>query len=501
MGIREEYERRRGEYIEYGRAVALLAKNERVSFSDAAKWLIERGVQEAIPCYIRSQLRAPKLLDVAAVERTEIPAADEYLLHVPRHDEASPASDGPLDILTAIARGDDMWWDWIGMIQRAVDENQRWKRDEFWRFVTDRGIEIGASTFDDPSDCPTFLLGTLELSQELGATALSSRLYRGSASAWRTRAQVLQAKSQSKTAASTGRLRSESLMRRLEREQFPLSLLESALSSNRDRYMAKVILASDDIAHRAEAPWEYKSIADLAEELFVQRTSASWAIEPSPGAPLGDLDRRSWQKWALRELTGIANLRLYEEEEGLILYIRDEVGTFRATKPGDSVYDFVCRLRMDGLSDDDGPGNNLPSWTRELFVQWANWESYRIVWSSWKGKEEPGYDDLLRQKKALIVQETARRAGLPYQAGATANPPAGLLDPSSALYPQELAIALAAWQAVTSNGQAAPDGIAAKTALMNWLATAYPALGKEARERISVVANWNKRGGATRTPD
>lgn len=290
-------------------------------------------------------------------------------------------------------------------------------------------------------------------------------------------------------------------MRRLERAQFPLSMLESALSSGRDRYIAEVILASDDIEHRAKAAWEYKSVAELAEELFVQRTSATWAIEPSPGASLGDLDRRSWQKWALREVTGLANLRLYEEEEGLTLYVRDDAGEFRAAMAGDSVYDFVCRLRAEGLSDDDGPGNNLPSWTRELYVRRINWESYCLVWASWKAKKDPGYDDLLRQKKALIVQETARRAGRPYQSDAENNSSSGPLDPSSPLYPQELAIALAAWRAVTSNGQAAPDGVAAKAALMNWLGEAYPGLGKDAKERVATVANWNKRGGATRTPD
>ncbi|MBY4833669.1 hypothetical protein [Burkholderia dolosa] len=500
MGIREEYERRRGEYIEYGRAVALLAKNERVSFSDAAKWLIEQHVQEAIPCYIRSKLQSPKLLDIVDTERPEVPARDAFLLHVPRPENAAPATDRPLDILTAIVRGDDMWWDWIGMIQRAVDENQRWKRDEFWRFVADRGVEIGASTFEDFSDCPTFLLDTFDPSRFV-ATAPSSRLYRGSASAWRYRAQTRQADGQSNTPTPTSSLRAESLMGRLKRAQFPLSLLEAALSSNRDRYVAEIILASDDIEHRAKASWEYKSIAELAEELFVQRTSAIWAVEPSPGAPFGDLDRRSWQKWALRELTGLANLRLYEEEEGLTLYVRNEVGGFRPAKPGDSVYDFVCRLRSDGLSDDDGPGNKLPSWTRELFVRRANWESYCLVWSSWKGKDEPGYEELLRQKKALVVQETARRTGRSYQSDAAKGSASGLMDPSSPLYPQELAIALTAWQAVTSNGQVAPDGVAAKTALMNWLGDAYPSLGKDAKNRIATVANWNKRGGATRIPD
>ncbi|WP_186134951.1 hypothetical protein [Burkholderia gladioli] len=500
MGIREEYERRRGEYIEYGRAVALLSKNEGVSFSITANWLIERRVHEILPCYVRSKMRHPQLVDAAKVDPERIPSLDEYVPHVPRQGSAAPTSDGPLDILSAIVHGDNLWWDWIGAIQRSVDENQRWKRDEFWKFVMDHGVAIDAATFEESSDCPTFLLGPLEFSQE-AAIVSSSRFYRGSAAAWRYRAQAAETESNTKRIETIRRLGSDSLLGRLESMRFPLKLLESALSSNWDRYMAELILGSDEIEHRAKAAWEYKSIAHLAEEIFVQKTSAYWAQEPASGAAKGDLDRRSWQRWAQRELTGIANLRLYDAEEGLNLYVRDGERTFRVAETGDSVYDFVCRLRADGLSDDDGPGNNLPSWTRELFVHWANWESYRVVWAGYTNRKDPGYDELLRQKKALIVQETARRMGRPYQSDAAANSPAGLLDPDGALYPQELAIALAAWQAVTSNGQIAPDGIAAKAALLNWLGEAYPGLGKDAKDRIATVANWNKRGGATRTPD
>lgn len=58
----------------------------------------------------------------------------------------------------------------------------------------------------------------------------------------------------------------------------------------------------------------------------------------------------------------------------------------------------------------------------------------------------------------------------------------------------ELRIALEAWQAVSANP---PSGKAVKKALEEWLDRHHPGLSKDARGRIAMVANWNKRGGAT----
>lgn len=60
--------------------------------------------------------------------------------------------------------------------------------------------------------------------------------------------------------------------------------------------------------------------------------------------------------------------------------------------------------------------------------------------------------------------------------------------------PEELAIALDAWRSVSPH---LPAGKAVKAALDEWLVRHQPGLSKEARSRIAIVANWNKRGGAT----
>ena len=69
-----------------------------------------------------------------------------------------------------------------------------------------------------------------------------------------------------------------------------------------------------------------------------------------------------------------------------------------------------------------------------------------------------------------------------------------IFDKASLTYPVELDLAMQAWQAVTSNlGKGKP-----KSQIRAWL-DANTKLANEAKERISIVANWDKTGGAART--
>jgi hypothetical protein len=70
-----------------------------------------------------------------------------------------------------------------------------------------------------------------------------------------------------------------------------------------------------------------------------------------------------------------------------------------------------------------------------------------------------------------------------------------LFDENSDTYPMELDIAIKAWQAVSIiENNAKP-----KARIKKWLDANANNLSDEAKDRICVVANWNKRGGATRT--
>lgn len=73
-------------------------------------------------------------------------------------------------------------------------------------------------------------------------------------------------------------------------------------------------------------------------------------------------------------------------------------------------------------------------------------------------------------------------------------PAAPEFDPASPTYPSELVYALAAWRAVsTTEGKGKP-----KARIKAWLNT-NTTLSDKAKERIAVVCNWEKLGGATTT--
>ena len=68
----------------------------------------------------------------------------------------------------------------------------------------------------------------------------------------------------------------------------------------------------------------------------------------------------------------------------------------------------------------------------------------------------------------------------------------------SADYPEELRVAIEAFHAVYADTSAI-SGRTPKQALLKWLEH-NSKLGKDARDRVAMVANWNRKGGAPKTP-
>ena len=66
-------------------------------------------------------------------------------------------------------------------------------------------------------------------------------------------------------------------------------------------------------------------------------------------------------------------------------------------------------------------------------------------------------------------------------------------------YPDELRVAIEAFQAVSADPSATKTQTP-KAALTAWLEKNKPELSANARERIATVANWQPQGGAPRTP-
>jgi hypothetical protein len=66
-------------------------------------------------------------------------------------------------------------------------------------------------------------------------------------------------------------------------------------------------------------------------------------------------------------------------------------------------------------------------------------------------------------------------------------------ETDSETYPPELDIAFQAWRAVAVNGNGGSGD--PKARIKHWLDTNYPKVSDAAKERISVVCNWEKTGG------
>lgn len=69
------------------------------------------------------------------------------------------------------------------------------------------------------------------------------------------------------------------------------------------------------------------------------------------------------------------------------------------------------------------------------------------------------------------------------------------LNKTSPTYPSELDIAIRAWLAISATGGKGKP----KQRIREWLNSNTTELSNEAKERISTVANWDKKGGATST--
>jgi len=106
-----------------------------------------------------------------------------------------------------------------------------------------------------------------------------------------------------------------------------------------------------------------------------------------------------------------------------------------------------------------------------FFIDWALSKRFRPNWLDWA----------IEEKLYLPMNEPSKVQTIIFDTITT--------------YPSELDLANKAWQAVSSNeGKGKP-----KAQIRAWLDANTKELSNEAKERISIVCNWDKLGGATRT--
>lgn len=115
-----------------------------------------------------------------------------------------------------------------------------------------------------------------------------------------------------------------------------------------------------------------------------------------------------------------------------------------------------------------------------FFIEWALSKHFRPDWLDWA----------IERKLYIPSEPTIEATPKPLI------PDLPTFDSTANIYPPELDIANKAWQAVSSvEGKGKP-----KARIRVWLDERYAdtELSKEAKERISIVTNWNKTGGATK---
>ncbi|MBC7786721.1 MAG: hypothetical protein H7Z18_04535 [Methylophilaceae bacterium] len=125
------------------------------------------------------------------------------------------------------------------------------------------------------------------------------------------------------------------------------------------------------------------------------------------------------------------------------------------------------RLKNFWVSGEKGEDSQSPKY----FIDWALSKRFLPYWLDWA----------IEQKLYVPMNE--------------ANKVQTIIFDTISTYPPELDLAIKAWQAVSaSEGKGKP-----KAQIRAWLDANAKELSNEAKERISIVCNWDKLGGATRT--
>lgn len=180
-----------------------------------------------------------------------------------------------------------------------------------------------------------------------------------------------------------------------------LALVLEGAKNPHTRYISNLILSSSELVERKKIPWEYKTLQAFGEEAFAKDVSFR-ALHGMDGRNLND-----WHYQAAKSLAfEVTRNILYEDDEGLILYVRDGK-KFRPATQGDAPYDFVKRLNSDGNLWDiaiDKP----PSWANELFVNKANLEAYALIWHDNSDMSSANYAQSKRAKADAVLRETTR---------------------------------------------------------------------------------------------
>lgn len=278
----------------------------------------------------------------------------------------------------------------------------------------------------------------------------------------------------------------ESYLRGLKRrfgitEESIRSLLADDLLGSWHRYAIELVLETESIFSRRDEPWEFRSIEELIRHDF----SASSPVEAIAAiveqGESGVIDSKAFLDYISASIGAQVNEWLFNIRDGIRPYVKGGDGRFVEADDGNEHFQLV-RMLVEHKISVAGHMSRPPPWTSELYIWRRNYDAFSLFFHDHSDIGDPLTSMSLAARRDAVLAYTDRTLGAER----------ALLN-----LPQELAIALAAHEAVRGS----PDLLRRKTpkqALVQWLKVAHPELSVGAVERISTVANWEPTGGAPR---
>lgn len=169
--------------------------------------------------------------------------------------------------------------------------------------------------------------------------------------------------------------------------------------------------------------------------------------------------------------------------EGMPIYTKNGLDEFIKVPEDDNDYIFIF---MRGGYSEFSPTGHYPEWIKKYFFKNKHLDAHRLFFVGFEGDNEA----LIARRVAFRIHigenENVGRKDIKVKGVA--------FNSAMGTYPMELDYALQAWYAVSDSGKK----IKPKMQIKKWL-DENTTLSNEAKNRISIVANWDKLGGATRT--
>lgn len=218
-----------------------------------------------------------------------------------------------------------------------------------------------------------------------------------------------------------------------------IDFLHTAVADHYTGYLARLILASDDVANRAQQPWEYKKVIDVIEENFVLRSN--WRLMST--SPHGEGKYDSWHDLAMAEhAVALSNPMAFAfYDEGLSLYVRGDDGGFRPACDTDPDFAIARNLIL-GVGLDNLRIYQPQDWASRLYLYRPNLEAHHAIWYD-PGNMGPSSYESQKEIKRHAVQHETRRLAEESRPPTLEQQPAQAVQPVASSLDERLVAALA----------------------------------------------------------